>query len=44
MDEVTKRFCIWLEVNGAKFPKIDWPRVVDDEGVRGGIATETIEV
>ena len=44
MDEVTVKFCEWLDVNGSTHPKIAWPRAIDEDGCRGGIATETIEV
>lgn len=44
MDQVTIKFCKWLDDNGSTHPKIAWPRAIDDDGCRGGIATETIEV
>jgi hypothetical protein len=32
----------WLEVNGAKFPKIEWPSLDTTGGVRGATAIETV--
>jgi hypothetical protein len=32
----------WLEVNGAKFSKIEWPSLDTTGGVRGAVAIETI--
>ena len=36
-------FVEWLKSNGALFPKIEWP-ALNDAGIKGGIAKETIEV
>lgn len=43
-DEAVRQFCEWLQRNGASFPKIQWPSLINEDGVRGGIAVETIEV
>lgn len=42
-DDVDALFLQWLSDNGAKFPKIDWPSSKTDSGIRGAIATNTIE-
>ncbi len=44
MDDSVKVFCDWLLENGASFPKISWPAVINEDGVRGAIAIDTIEV
>ena len=40
---VVSEFCDWLKVNGASFPKIDWP-AINQDGIMGGIAKEDIQV
>jgi hypothetical protein len=42
-DENIRLFKQWLEENGARFEKIDWPSVDTIEGCRGAQAVETIE-
>ena len=42
MDETRQQFCDWLEENGAKYPKIDWPSTKTVSGIRGGVAKEAI--
>ena len=42
-DEVIEVFINWLKDNGARFPKCVWPSRDTVGGVRGAIATETIE-
>ena len=37
------QFVAWLKSHGASFPKIIWP-ALNDAGIKGGIASETIEV
>jgi hypothetical protein len=41
-DEKIATFKKWLHDNGARFPKIDWPRSDTDSGIRGAIALEDI--
>ena len=40
-DDITV-FKKWLETNGAKFPKIEWPSLDTTGGVRGATAIESI--
>ena len=42
LDDKISIFNKWLEVNGAKFPKIEWPSLDTTGGVRGAVAIETI--
>jgi len=42
MDEARQRFCDWLQENGARYPKIDWPSTETVSGIRGGVAKEAI--
>eukprot|EP01031_Cornospumella_fuschlensis_P039734 gene39734-48377_t len=39
-----QRFLAWLRENGAHFPKLAWPVIVDPEtGLRGAVALEDIQ-
>lgn len=40
--EKRKIFLRWLIDNGAKFPKIQWPSLETESGIRGAIATSMI--
>lgn len=33
----------WLAINGAKYPKIEWPSSNTNSGIRGAVAIESIE-
>lgn len=41
-DLKVSRFLDWLNSNGAKFPKLDWPSNNTISGIRGAVATEDI--
>lgn len=42
-NDIDLEFIEWLKRHGATFPKLIWP-ALNEAGVKGGIARETIEV